>query len=249
MLMGNFWNHISLKDMDNRAHPAEGNSRVPLKGFDRRVNRRLCLTGLFVVFLGPDGSGKTVVIEKILSNLAPFFGGGTAYRHWRPRIFRRKSHVGPVMDPYAKAPRNMWASVAKVIFLWCDYFFGWWLTIRPKRAGSTLVVFDRYYHDILVDPKRYRYGGPMWVARWVGKLIPKPDMWILLDAPVEVLQARRQKAPYEEIARQRKEYLNWFRNLKNGIVIDASQTLDEVVAHVKQAILDTMTDRTEKHRG
>ena len=247
--MENSGNPISLEDMENRVDPVEGNPGVPVQRLDRPVNRKLCSKGLFVVFLGSDGSGKTAVIERIQSDLAPVFGGGTAYRHLRPGIFRKNSHVAPVMDPYAKAPRSVGASVAKIIFWWCDYFFGWWLMIRPKLADSTLVVFDRYYHDMLIDPRRYRYGGPMWMARWVGKLIPKPDMWILLDAPAEVLQARREKAPCEDVDRQRIEYLNWVRSMKNGIVIDASQTLDEVVARVNQAILDTMTDSTEKNRG
>ena len=67
---------------------------------------------------------------------------------------------------------------------------------------------------MLVDPRRYRYGGAMWLARWVGKIIPKPDLWILLDAPAEVLQKRKQEVPPEETARQRRAYLCISHDLK-----------------------------------
>jgi thymidylate kinase len=80
----------------------------------------------------------------------------------------------------------------------------------------------------------------MWLARWVGKLIPKPDIWILLDAPPEVLQARKQEVPFEETARQRKEYLKLVKDLKSAFVVDATQGLDDVVADVNKIILDFM---------
>ncbi len=36
-------------------------------------------------------------------------------------------------------------------------------------------------------------------------------------------------------------------DMKNGIVIDASQTLDEAAGNVHQAILDAMTDKAENN--
>lgn len=214
----------------------------------RKLERVLLPTGLHVAFLGPDGSGKSSVIDRVIPDLAPAFRK-TAYFHLRPGLGIKKNDGKPVVDPHGQVPRNMAASVAKVFYLWLDYFLGWWLAVWPKKAHSTLVVFDRYYHDLLVDPKRYRYGGPMWLARWVGKLIPKPDIWILLDAPPEVLQARKQEVPFEETARQREEYLKLVRDMKNGVVIDASQNLNDVVADVNEAILDFMAERTEKRHG
>ena len=121
------------------------------------------------------------------------------------------------------------------------------MKVRRLLVRSTFVAFDRYYHDMLVDPKRYRYGGPMWLARWVGKIIPKPDIVILLDAPAEVLQARKQEVPFKETARQRQAYLKLVRGMKNGVVLDASQPLEKVVEDVNRTILNSMAERTRKH--
>jgi thymidylate kinase len=214
----------------------------------RKIERVLLPTGLHVAFLGPDGSGKSSIIDRVTPDLAPAFRK-TAYFHLRPGLGIKKTDGKPVVDPHGQVPRNQAASVAKIFYLWLDYFVGWWLAVWPKKVHSTLVVFDRYYHDLLVDPTRYRYGAPMWLARWIGKLIPKPDIWILLDAPPEVLQSRKQEVPFEETARQRKEYLKLVRGMKNGVVIDASQDLNDVVAEVNEVIIDFMAKRTEKRHG
>jgi hypothetical protein len=60
----------------------------------------------------------------------------------------------------------------------------------------------------------------------------------MLDAPVEVLQRRKQEVTPKEGARQRTAYLKLMQSLPNSYIVDASQPLDEVVAKVKEIILD-----------
>jgi len=110
-----------------------------------------------------------------------------------------------------------------------------------------LVICDRYYHDILIDPKRYRYGGPISVARLIGQLMPQPDLWVLLDASTEVLQARKQEVSKEETSRQRLAYLAFAKAQKSYVVVDASQTLDNVIADVEYAV-EVALDQVKRSR-
>ena len=80
-------------------------------------------------------------------------------------------------------------------------------------------------------------------------MIPKPDLWILLDAPAEVLQARKQEVSFEETARQRKAYLELVNNLPNAIVVNSAQPLDDVVLDVAKAVLVHMAKRTQRRLG
>lgn len=214
----------------------------------RKIRRIAQPTGLHIAFLGADGSGKSTVIEHIFAGLTPTFPQAR-YMHLRPAIGLGKGNGTPVLDPHGKPPRSWLVSVAKVFYFLFDYTVGWWVTVRPRLVRSTFVVFDRYYHDLLVDPLRYRYGGPMWLARWVGKLIPKPDLWILLDAPAEVLQSRKQEVSTKETARQREAYLRLVQGMNNSAVVDASQPLDDVVREVNMRILDLMAARTARRLG
>lgn len=207
------------------------------------------MKGVMLALLGTDGSGKSSVIMQLIFPPLPGFQR-TKYIHLRPRLgFKTTEKATPVTDPHRKASRSSPTSIAKILYLLFDYGVGYVLKVLPLLMQSTLVVFDRYYHDILVDPKRYRYGGPMRLARWVGKMIPKPDLFILLDAPPEILQVRKQEVAFEETARQREAYLEFVRGMKNGVVVDASIPLDEVVAEVNRVILDFMAKRTKKRLG
>jgi thymidylate kinase len=197
-----------------------------------------------LVLLGPDGSGKSSVIERVTADLAGQFSA-VQYMHLRPKLGLSTVKNGqPVVDPHAQEPRGWLSSVVKVIYFFFDYTLGYQFKLRPMIARSTLVVFDRYYHDMLVDPRRYRYGGPMWFANLVGRFIPVPDIFILLDAPPEVLQARKAEVSLEETKRQRSAYLNLIGSMKNAIVIDATQPLDKVVSDVKKVLLDFVAERT-----
>lgn len=207
------------------------------------------MKGIIIVFLGPDGSGKSSVIEQIIPILSPKFQR-TCYIHLHPRFgIKAKGKSTPVTNPHGQLSRGLLSSTAKLLYFLNVYCFGYLLKIRPMMIQNTLVIFDRYYHDLLVDPIRYRYGGPMWFARWVAKLIPKPDFFILLDAPPEVLQSRKQEVPFEETVRQRQAYLELVRGMKNGLVVGASQSLDEVVAEICEIILGFMSKRTAKRFG
>jgi thymidylate kinase len=193
---------------------------------------------LKIVVLGPDGAGKSSVIHGLLDKLAQK-GCVVKMRHLKPFfVIPKRSEPGAiVIDPHGRLPRSALFSLAKIIVWlleeWCVNCF--------QDRSETLLICDRYYHDLLIDPKRYRYGGPLWIAKVVGKLIPQPRLWVLLDAPAQVLQERKHEVPLEETARQRQAYLAFVRDQKHYIIIDATQSLDKTIAVAEHAIIEAMS--------
>jgi thymidylate kinase len=100
-----------------------------------------------------------------------------------------------------------------------------------------------------VDKKRYRYSGPTWLLKAIWRVVPKPDLIILLDAPAEVIQARKKEVPFEETARQRREYRALVERLSYGRIIDAARDVDAVVADVNGAILSRLEARVARRVG
>jgi thymidylate kinase len=209
----------------------------------RHLDRYGRPTGVSIAFLGPDGSGKSSVVRQCLKDLLPAFRE-TYYVHLRPRVGFSTSNAVPVTNPHQELPRSVLHSAAKLFYYLADFWVGFLLKTRPRMVRSTLVIFDRYYHDLLVDPLRYRFGGPPWLAQMIGKVIPRPDLWILLDAPAEILRARKQEVSLEESTRARSAYGELIRQLPNARKIDASRDLTFVVAEAQDAILSYMANRT-----
>ncbi len=206
-------------------------------------------TGCWIAFMGPDGCGKSLILNAVSRQLAPAFRTIRQY-HMRPRLVGRKpANHGPVTDPHGQPPRGPAASIAKVLDLWVDYTLGYALRILPEAMRTQLTLFDRCFYDLLVDSKRIRYGGPSWLLRAACRMSPRPDLVILLDAPPEVLRARKQEVPLEEVARQRAAYLDLARHLPSAVVVNAAQRPDEVIHDALEAITGYMGQRAGKRIG
>lgn len=210
----------------------------------RVIDRILQPTGLWIVFLGPDGSGKSTILRRVAAEMAPAFRR-TQIFHLRARLFADRI-VRSDIDPHGRPPHRAVTSLAQLMVNVIRCWLGYWLYVWPALVRSTFVGFDRYYHDVLVDPRRYRYGGPRWLARLACTWVPKPDLWILLDAPPSVIRARKSEISLAEIERQRLPYRGLVTHLPGGHIVDASRSPDEVAHTVEQIIVDFLAARTAR---
>lgn len=211
----------------------------------RRVARP---TGLMVALLGPDGSGKSSIAERVVASLAPAFRGSQLH-HLRPDPFRRQGPEVPHPAPHGDPARGLILSLAKLVLWWMEYALGFVGQVAPRLAQSELVVFDRYFDDLLVDPERYRYGGPQRIAAILGRFIPRPDLLVVLDAPAELLVARKGEITLEAAVRLRGGYEALASSTPRGVLVDASQGIAEVTDAVGQTILDQLVARTASRLG
>jgi thymidylate kinase len=215
----------------------------------RRIVQRVAEpTGLHVVFLGPDGSGKSSVISRVCGEMGQAFRR-VRYQHLRPGLLVRRHATASVTDPHSRPVRGVLGSTVKLVHFWLDYAIGSALWLLPLKVRSTLLVFDRYFHDVLADPKRYRYGGPMGLARWLGRLLPQPDLVFILDAPPSVLRQRKQEISLEESERQRGAYLALLEEFREARVIDVSQHLEKVVADILSHMIAYQQARVVRRLG
>jgi thymidylate kinase len=187
--------------------------------------------GVHIVFLGPDGVGKSTVIDAVRQRLTPAFLW-TNYQSFARGIlgYRKKA------SPHALPPRSLPASLLKAAWWLMCYTLGYYKSVYPTLARRGLFINHRYLLDAMVDPKRYRYSGPMKLLEMIWAVAPKPDMVVVLDAPAEIVHARKMETTLEETRRQREGYLAMARSLPNAHVVDTSQTpektADEVIAIV-----------------
>lgn len=222
--------------------------RQAARNLYRIVDRIRCPTGLSIAFLGPDGSGKSAVIAEVSRQMEQVFRR-VEYRHLRPGRPTRTATSAIVTAPHAQPPRGLLGSFAKLLHFWLGYWIGTLFWLYPARIRSTLVLFDRYFQDLLADPLRYRYSAALAPARTLGRWLPQPDMVFILDAPPETLQARKREVPFAESSRQRDTYLTLAGEFRQASVIDASQPLEQVVAAILGRIIGFMEKRTARCLG
>ena len=202
--------------------------------------------GFVTAILGPDGSGKSTVLSKILPRTANL-GQETWQFHLWPRGDRQARQRAPVTAPHSLPPRGLASSTLKLLFLAWRYNAGWLAAVFKPYRRSAMIWFDRYYHDMLADPKRYRMGAPAWLVRLVGRLIPKPDLFLILDVRPEVARARKSEVSEAESQRQFHAYRALAKELPNAVLIDANGSSEEVAAACERAVVAAMARRLDKH--
>jgi serine acetyltransferase/thymidylate kinase len=206
--------------------------------------------GLLIACLGPPGSGKGSVIQALSDQpLAVFENAHTM--ELRPGVMRAGT-IKANRSVRMREPRGRFTTIVKLMMFVADYWLGYWLWIRPKLVRSTLVVSNRYFDDVLVDPRRYRIDHALAFARLLLRWVPRPHLWLVFDIPSQALQERQGEQGElgeEEATRQRGEYRRLLGGHENVVVLDADQPLDRIVAQAECAIASQLARRTAQRLG
>ena len=120
-------------------------------------------------------------------------------------------------------------------------------------ARGRIVLFDRHFysdyyaHDI-VRGGRERSLSQRLHGFVLEHLYPKPDLVILLDAPTEVLWARKQEGTFEAVARRREEYLQMGEVFDDFAVVDATKPQEVVAQEISSLILNRCDEPKARSR-
>jgi len=204
-------------------------------------------SGIYVVILGPDGAGKSTLVNKILELMGPLFNSHRILQ-WRPQIIKPRARYSPYFNPpHAKPPHGPVESILRIFMVLIDYWVGYPIVVLPLLARGCLLIYDRDFHDLLVDRLRYRYGGPDWLPDLAAKFLPQPEtLYITLDADTEVILSRKQEVAPNEIQRQRAAYANLAERLPNSTLVRTDINLETSISGVTGAILRFMSERFER---
>ena len=186
---------------------------------------------LTICFLGPDGSGKSTIIEE-LRNQNPFVN--FHYFHLKPTV-NKKSHA--IINPHSNPSYPAFVSYLKLIYLIFQYNVNWILNIWTIKLTPTIIIFDRYFDDIIADPKRYRYGGSLKAIKIARMFIPKPAITFVLVAKSEIIYSRKKEVSKMELESQLERYTNLCEDYK-FIKIDVSNSIPQIANKVILEILN-----------
>ena len=122
-----------------------------------------------------------------------------------------------------------------------------------------VVVYDRHFlFDYGAGKAPARMSDR--IHRWfLEKVYPRPDLVLFLDAPSELLYARKPEVPVSYLDSRREAYLRQGERVERFETVDASQTVDKVfgavVAHIRRYAeesdgrIRTRGPMTGRHQG
>lgn len=207
-------------------------------------------TGFSIGFTGPDGSGKTTVIDLMIEQLGDVFRKAHAYYHFRPTLFGNLGEVAHsagikkevdrnYSDPHRGGKTGVFSSLARLGYYSLDYLVGYFLKIKTQTRITRLVIFDRYYTDIICDSRRSRiYLNPRFLY-WFGRLfIPSLDYNILLTASTETILARKRELDEAGI-RAINERIDFLAGKKGYLKVLNDRTPDDAVRDILTHVFDS----------
>ena len=219
----------------------------------RYAGRILRPTGLVVLIGGPDGSGKSTLAEALAEACTGIFKREARF-HWRPGMLPRLGGLlareqADTSRPHGQRPHAPALSLGVLAYYWLDFCVGGLVRVWPLRLRAGLAVVERGWWDIAVDPRRYRLQVPQRLIKVLGRLAPRYDLALILEAPVEVMLARKAEISSEEMARQTSAWHEVLPRNVPRVYLDASRPTPEVVQEARTRVLDAMEARSVSRLG
>lgn len=204
-----------------------------------------------IAFVGPDGVGKSTLMSYLSHGETAIFTK-IVIRHWRPSLVPQlgsiigKKAINPDQNglnvPRRVAGHLYWL---RIFYYFLDYLSGHFLKDNVDSCHQRLVLYDRCYLDMMVDPVRYGLSSTRGM-QLLWQLLPKLDLVILIYDDPDRIRYRKPELPKEEIKRQLKEWLNLADEGKVNAVIRVDAPPEEIAQRVKALIVEAFI---EKNRG
>lgn len=214
------------------------------------IKNYLCSnTGFSIGFTGPDGSGKTTVIDLLIENLGDVFRKAHTYYHFRPTLFGNLGEIAhsagvkkdvdrDFSNPHRGNKTGKLSSLARLNYYSMDYIIGYWVKVKSVIRITRIVIFDRYYTDIICDSRRSRiYLNPKFLYGFGKLFIPFLDYNILLTASSDTILARKRELDKGGIDAIN-EKIDYLTEKKGYYKVLNEGTPQEAVAHILRIVFE-----------
>jgi len=119
-----------------------------------------------------------------------------------------------------------------------------WLSRFTEKKHLTLCICTSRNYNLLLDSGSNLNKTTRWFTRFVQKLLPHYDLWILLDPAVEATNsASRQVAGTSE---HLEAYCAFVRTRKSYVILDANKPEAVLAEDAYAAVVDALVRRTVK---
>lgn len=194
-----------------------------------RIKRYIKPPGKFILFIGPDGVGKSTASSQV-KQILNMYHYQTTHRHlgFRPNILPTKREImfwkrlnnknikkNNSKDSFLNSPPNE-MGYFKFLYFSIDYILGYIFLMRPVLAKNGFAITERYFADYLAGTRKNpKVLVPLRFIKLIYFFLPKPDFVFLLYNDPDTIFSRRKELSIDEIKNQIEIFQNI--NLKEKI--------------------------------
>ena len=208
--------------------------------------------GIFIVLVGPDGSGKSSMYNYLMKECNELF---KVCKYYHGRFFiipslgdlakgrlNRKKEKSPdfaiVIPENEDVPYSTLKTLIYVLYYYFDFLLGYLPVIKSRKYGQ-MIVFDRYFYDYIIQPSFAKC--PKLLLRFLARIIPEPDLLVYLKCDPKIIQSRKPELKIDNIIQQQKTIETHFSNYKNFVAIDTLRDVkiagQELLGIIKQNMI------------
>ena len=131
-------------------------------------------------------------------------------------------------------------SLLRFAYYYSDHLFGRAYIFFKYQIRNYIVLYDRYYFDLIIDGKRTNIELDEALPKWLYRFVQKPKLNFFLYAPVETILSRKKELSPEAITSLTANYKSLFNELANTYPQQYSSIqnihLEETLTFISQQI-------------
>lgn len=204
--------------------------------------------GKLIVFIGPDGAGKSTIINTLTKSEMINRFSSCNVCHARFNIIPRISKVINIKSTYtdeiannldkrrtrADLPHSSLKANIYACYYLIDYFFGK-IKIKYAKYKNQLTIFDRYYYDYFTQ----RINSNTWsIFPFLYRIFaPQPNIVFIIKAPAELIYSRKQELNIDEISNQINLQKKFNYGKSKVVVLNNSGTIDDMINDINKVLI------------
>lgn len=209
--------------------------------------------GTMITFSGPDGAGKSTLVDAVMDVFYSLGINGSKTPHHFLTTNVPSLHKLPCSPakhakqdytkPYQAKTAGVLSSIIRTIYYYFAFFLDRIVFVKKDLRGNQIVVFDRYYIDIIADPTRIRIGLKKSLIQKVFSTLPSPDFTFVVLADKEHILSRKNELTEDKLVELLKEYSSLPNIISNCSVLYNNSSIDEGKKMICQYVFDKLEER------